>query len=177
MLRRGHARLGEIFCFRLAGRGVTASLGPRAHAAFFRARRSQLSAREVYQFTVPDLRPGRRLRRAAGDPRPADRPLFPALRDERLRTYARVMREEVEAYVEAWGDEGEVDLLVALNELTVFIASRCLIGEEFRRRSRRSSPTSTTTSRGASTSSRSSTPTCRCPRSGGATARGPGSPR
>ena len=48
--------------------------------------------------------------------------LFPALRDDRLRAYARVMQEEAEAYVAGWGDEGEVDLLAALNELTVFIA-------------------------------------------------------
>jgi sterol 14-demethylase len=60
--------------------------------------------------------------------------LFPALRDDRLRTYARVMLEEAEAYFEEWGDEGETDLFVAMNELTVFIASRCLIGQEFRRR-------------------------------------------
>jgi sterol 14-demethylase len=59
--------------------------------------------------------------------------LLPALRDERLRTYARAMQEEAEAYVERWGDRGEVDLLAAMNELTVFIASRCLVGGEFRR--------------------------------------------
>jgi sterol 14-demethylase len=60
--------------------------------------------------------------------------LFPALRDERLRTYARVMQEEAETYTDAWGDAGEVDLAAAMNELTVFIATRCLIGEEMRRR-------------------------------------------
>jgi len=60
--------------------------------------------------------------------------LFPALRDERLRIYARVMQEEAETYTDAWDDEGEVDLAVAMNELTVFIATRCLIGDELRRR-------------------------------------------
>lgn len=134
LLRRGHARFGEIFGFRLAGRDVTAFVGPRAHAAFFGADDSQLSAREVYQFTVPVFGPG-----VVYDARPEilDEQmgfLVPALRDERMRAYARAMREEAEAYVDGWGDEGEVDLLVALNELTVFIASRCLIGEEFRRR-------------------------------------------
>jgi sterol 14alpha-demethylase len=134
LLRRGRARFGEIFGFRLAGRDVTAFVGPGAQAAFFAADESQLSPREVYQFTVPVFGPG-----VVYDVRPEilDEQmglLVPALRDERLRAYARVMRAEVEAYVEAWGDEGEVDLLVALNELTVFIASHCLIGEEFRRR-------------------------------------------
>lgn len=134
MLRRAHARFGEIFGFRLAGRDVTAFVGPRAHAAFFAADESQLSAREVYQFTVPVFGPG-----VVYDVRPEilDEQmgfLVPALREERLRVYARVMREEVEDYLDTWADEGEVDLLRALNELTVFIASRCLIGDEFRRR-------------------------------------------
>jgi sterol 14-demethylase len=133
-LRRGHARFGELFGFRLAGRDVTAFVGPRAQAIFFGADDRQLSAREVYQFTVPIFGPG-----VIYDVRPEilDEQMgfvIPALRDERLRAYARVMQEEAEAYVEAWRDEGEIDLQVAWNELTVFIASRCLIGDEFRRR-------------------------------------------
>jgi sterol 14-demethylase len=59
--------------------------------------------------------------------------LLPALRDERLRAYARVMQEEAESYFQRWGHDGEVDLLAAMNELTVFIASRCLVGGDFRR--------------------------------------------
>ena len=134
LLRRGHARLGEIFSFRLPGTRVAAMLGPRAQAAFFNAPPDQLSAREVYQFTVPIFGPG-----VVYDVPPPvlDEQmgfLFPALRDERLRVYARVMQEEAEAYTDAWGDAGEIDLAVAMNELTVFIATRCLIGDEMRRR-------------------------------------------
>ncbi len=134
LLRRGHARLGEIFSFRLPGTRVAAMLGPRAQAAFFNAPPDQLSAREVYQFTVPIFGPG-----VVYDVPPPvlDEQmgfLFPALRDERLRVYARVMQEEAEAYTDAWGTAGEVDLAVAMNELTVFIATRCLIGDEMRRR-------------------------------------------
>jgi sterol 14-demethylase len=134
LLRRGQARLGEIFSFRLPGTRVAALLGPSAQAAFFNAPPDQLSAREVYQFTVPIFGPG-----VVYDVSPAALDeqlgfLFPALRDERLRAYARVMQEEAEAYTEAWGDAGEVDLAVAMNELTVFIATRCLIGEEMRQR-------------------------------------------
>src|SRR4029077_19637824 len=39
---------------------------------------------------------------------------------------------EVERYISTWGDEGVIDLVQLGNELTVFIASRCLIGREFR---------------------------------------------
>lgn len=134
LLRGGHARFGDLFSFRLPRTRVTAFLGPRAQAAFFGAPEDQLSAREVYRFTVPIF--GRGVVYDASPPIFDEQMgfFFPALRDERLRTYARVMQEEVETYTDAWGDAGEVDLAVALNELTVFIATRCLIGDEMRRR-------------------------------------------
>lgn len=134
LLRAGHARFGEVFGLRLPGTRVAAFLGPRAQEAFFNAPDAELSAREVYQFTVPVFGPG-----VVYDvPAPVlDEQMglvFPALRDQRMRLYARVMQEEAETYTDAWGEAGEVDLAVALNELTVFIATRCLIGEEIRRR-------------------------------------------
>jgi len=134
LLLDGHARFGEVFSLRLPGARATALIGPRAQAAFFGAAEDRLSAREVYRFTVPIF--GRGVVYDAS-PEVMDEQmglLFPALRDDRLRAYARVMQEEAEVYVAGWGDEGEVDLLAALNELTVFIASRCLVGAEFRAR-------------------------------------------
>jgi sterol 14-demethylase len=134
LLRRGQRQLGDVFDFRLPGTRVTALVGPSAQAAFFNAGDDVLSAREVYQFTVPIFGKG-----VVYDVGPAELDqqmgfLFPALRDERLRVYARVMEEEAEAYVDGWGDAGEIDLPVAMNELTVFIATRCLIGAEMRQR-------------------------------------------
>jgi sterol 14-demethylase len=133
LLRRARERFGEIFRFRLAGTSVTVLTGPPANAAFFNAPDDQLSAKDAYQFTVPVFGKG-----VAYDASPEQMDeqmgfLFAALREHRLRAYAQVMEEEAEAYVEAWGDEGELDLPVAMNELTVFIAGRCLLGEEFRR--------------------------------------------
>jgi sterol 14-demethylase len=134
LLRRGHERLGEVFAFRLPGARVTVCAGPAVHGAFFDAPEDVLSAREVYRFTIPIFGRG-----VVYDVPPATLDeqigfVLPALRDERLRHYARVMQDEAEAYVDAWGDAGEIDLLAAMNELTVFIASRCLVGPEFRQR-------------------------------------------
>lgn len=132
LLHRGRDKFGEIFSFLLAGKMVTVLTGPQANEAFFHAPDDQLSAKEAYQFTIPIFGKG-----IAYDVSPDVMSeqlglLFPALRDSRLQTYARFMAEEAEAYFDQWGDEGEVDLLVAMNELTTFIASRCLIGHEFR---------------------------------------------
>lgn len=134
LLLDGHARFGEVFSLRLPRARATALIGPRAQAAFFGATEDHLSARHVYQFTVPIFGRG-----VVYDTTPAVMDeqmgfLFPALRDARLRVYARIMQDEAERYVAAWGEEGEIDLLTALNELTVFIASRCLVGAEFRSR-------------------------------------------
>ena len=132
LLQRGRDRFGEIFSFQLAGKLVTVLTGPKANEAFFHAPDDQLSAKEAYQFTVPIF--GKDI---AYDVSPEVMSeqlglLFPALRDQRLQTYAGFMADEAEAYFDNWGSQGEADLLVTMNELTTFIASRCLIGREFR---------------------------------------------
>lgn len=133
LLQRGYDQFGELFSFLLAGRQVYVMIGPRANAAFFRAPDDQLSAREAYRFTVPMFGKG-----IAYDAEPAimDEQLgfvFPALRDERLQSYVAFMTEEVQALTASWPHSGEIDLPALANELTIYIASRCLIGHEFRR--------------------------------------------
>ena len=132
LLQRGQEQFGEIFSFLLAGSNVTFLTGSKANEAFFRAPDDQFSQKEAYQFTVPIFGKG-----IAYDTTP-DRMseqlgfVFPALREERMQAYAGFMATEAKAYFETWGEYGVVDLLAAMNELTVFIASRCLIGREFR---------------------------------------------
>src|SRR5262249_27210274 len=57
----------------------------------------------------------------------------PALSEKRLRTYASVMFEEAEAYVDRWASEGEVDLFDTTQDMTTFIATRTLLGTEIRK--------------------------------------------
>jgi sterol 14alpha-demethylase len=133
-LRRGRELHGEVFSFNLAGKTVHALTEPQGNSAFFHAPDDQLSAREAYQFTVPMFGKG-----VVYDVTPElmdeqIRFVLPALRDARMQNYARAFEEETEAYCAGWGDKGEIDLLNAMNELTVFNASRCLVGHEFRQR-------------------------------------------
>ena len=134
LLARGRATHGPHFRFRLFGQEVHALLSPAGNEAFFRASDDQLSAREAYRFTVPIFGPG-----VAYDVAPALmdeqlRMIHPALRDGPMQSHARIMAEEVEVFAERLGESGELDLPGALNELTIFIAGRCLIGPAFRRR-------------------------------------------
>jgi sterol 14-demethylase len=132
LLRRGREHFGEIFSFLLAGKQVTVLTGPAANEAFFHAPDNQLSAKEAYQFTVPIFGRGIAYDASPEVMQEQLRLVFPALRDQRLQAYSRFMAEECGAYFDGWANTGEVDLLQAMNELTVFIASRCLIGHEFR---------------------------------------------
>ena len=132
MLSRGRREQGELFRFRLGPREFVLFTGPEAHDSYFRAPEDQLNARAVYQFTVPIFGRG-----VAYDASPdlMDEQLgflFPALREAAMNRFARIMFEETRQFADALGEEGEIDLPAAMNELTVKIASRCLIGEEVR---------------------------------------------
>ena len=132
MLSRGWREQGELVRFRLGPREFVLFTGPEAHDVYFSAPEDQLNAKAVYQFTVPIF--GRGVAYDAA-PELMDEQLgflFPALREAAMRRFARVMFEETKQFADTLGEDGEVDLPRAMNELTVNIASRCLIGEEVR---------------------------------------------
>ena len=54
------------------------------------------------------------------------------LRASRLKGYVPKIERETRAFLNGWGEEGEIDLLVALSELTILTASRCLHGNDVR---------------------------------------------
>ncbi|MEA5622439.1 cytochrome P450 [Nostoc sp. UHCC 0251] len=134
LLQQGQEQLGDIFSFLLLGTQVTFMSGSKANEAFFRAPDNLLSTREVYKLTTPIFGKG-----LAYDTTPEMMSeqlgfVMPLLREERLQAYASLMVQEAQVYFESWDVEGQVDLLSVMNELTLIIACRCLIGREFRQR-------------------------------------------
>ena len=133
LLRAGQQRFGDVWSFLLAGQRATVITGPEGNEAFFRAPDDVLSARECYKFTIPVF--GRDVAYDA-TPEEMERQLsfvHPALSDKRLRTYVAVMVDETDQYLATWGDTGERDLYMSMQDITLFIATRCLLGEEIRR--------------------------------------------
>ncbi|WP_215163462.1 MULTISPECIES: cytochrome P450 [unclassified Streptomyces] len=133
-LRRARRRAGDVFAFTLLGQPVVFLCGPAAQEAVFRADEAVLSPREAYRFMTPVF--GRGVAYDA-EPEEMDRQighLLPALTSRRLAAHAQVMEEEAEAYFGSWGESGTADLVATMNELTVRIASRCLLGPEVSRR-------------------------------------------
>lgn len=131
-VQRAREMHGDIFAMTLAGQKVAVLTGPKGNEAFFRAPDDQLSAKEAYRFTVPLF--GKDIAYATTPERMSEQLdlITPALGERRLRTYVDYIRDEVESYISNWGNEGTIDLVQLGNELTVFIATRCLIGHEFR---------------------------------------------
>ena len=132
MLSRGWGQLGDLFRFRLGPRQFVLFTGPEAHDAFFSAPDDQLDAKSVYQFTVPIFGRG-----VAYDVAPEVMAeqlgfLYPALQDAAMQRSVRFMFEETSRFADSLDEEGELDLPTAMNELTVKIASRSLLGQEVR---------------------------------------------
>ena len=132
MLSRGWREAGELARFRLGPREFVLFTGPEAHDAYFRAPADQLDARKVYQFTVPIFGRGVAydVPQVLMDEQLAF--LYPALRNAPMRRFAAIMFDEARQYADQLGEHGEIDLPQAMNELTIRIASRCLIGQEVR---------------------------------------------
>jgi sterol 14-demethylase len=132
LLLAGRKQHGDVFALKLATQMAAMFSGPQANEAYFRAPDDQLSQREVYQFTVPVFGRG-----VAYDVQPELMSeqltfLHPALREARLRRYVQFFHEELDRYFAALPPEGTLDIYTTTNELTVFMAGRCLLGKYFR---------------------------------------------
>lgn len=132
MIYEGRDKIGDAFTVQLFGNHAVVLPTPDGAETLFRANDKQVSAKEAYKLMTPIFGKG-----IAYDAEPdiMDEQLaffVPALRKQRMDTYAEQMRLETLRYVEQWGDEGEIDLLDMTNELTMYISSRCLLCVEFR---------------------------------------------
>lgn len=125
-------KLGEIGEFRLFHQQMILLTGPEGNEAFFRAPDDQLDQNEAYKVMTPIFGKG-----VVFDAPPHIKDqqlkmLMPVLRDKPMRTYSKIIVEEVEEAVKDWGESGEVDLLDFMKQLTIYTSSHCLLGNEFR---------------------------------------------
>jgi len=131
LMNRVRSECGDIGIFELADRDVVLMTGASANEFFFRAPEEQLDQAEAYPFMTPifgegvvfDASPERRREMLHNQ----------ALRDKFMRGHAATISDEVEQMVAGWDDEGEIDLLDWLAELTIYTSSACLVGKRFRR--------------------------------------------
>lgn len=121
---------GDLGIFRIADRDICLASGAAANEAFFRAPDDKLDQAAAYPFMTPvfgegvvfDVSPERRSEMLHNQ----------ALRGEHMRGHAVTIPREVRRMIDAWGEEGEIDLLEWFSELTIYTSSACLVGTKFR---------------------------------------------
>jgi sterol 14-demethylase len=132
LLQKTYDQCGNVGRFKLFGKDVILFTGPEAHEALFRQPDDVLSPNAAYKMMVPVFGEG-----VAYGAEPAKmmeqmHMLYPALRNNRMRTYAQTVARETLQTISDWGDEGEFEAGQFFGMLTNYTSSSCLLGTEFR---------------------------------------------
>jgi sterol 14-demethylase len=111
---------------------MTFVVGPEAHQVFFKGSDEELSPKEAYQFVVPVF--GKNVVYDSPISMMYEQLAFikSGLMVNQLKRSVPIIEKEAREYFEKWGNKGEIDMLDAMNNLTILTASRCLLGREIR---------------------------------------------
>ena len=134
-LQRAAAAKGEVFTIQLFGKPMTFLFGCDGHAHFFKAREHVFDIRDAYAMTVTTFGPG--VCYDCPQSRMAEQFAFfkDGLSDQRFVKYMELVQDEVATFFEKeWGEEGEADLLDSLSDVFTLTSSRCLLGDEIRKK-------------------------------------------
>ncbi len=132
LLQRTHDECGAVGKLKLLGKDIILFTGPEAHEALFRQPDRVLSPNAAYKMMVPVF--GEGVAYGAEPSRMAEQMhmLYPALRNNRMRTYTEIVARETLDTLASWGDEGEIEASEFFAMLTNYTSSSCLLGKEFR---------------------------------------------
>ena len=132
LLQRTHDECGAVGKFKLFGKDIILFTGPEAHEALFRQPDEVLSPNAAYKMMVPVF--GRGVAYGAEPSKMAEQMhmLYPALRNDRMRTYTEIVARETLDTIANWGEEGEIEASAFFATLTNYTSSSCLLGKEFR---------------------------------------------
>jgi sterol 14-demethylase len=132
LLQRTHDECGAVGKFQLFGKDIILFTGPEAHEALFRQPDEVLSPNAAYKMMVPVF--GKGVAYGAEPSKMAEQMhmLYPALRNDRMRTYTEIVARETRDTIASWGDEGEIEASAFFGMLTNYTSSSCLLGKEFR---------------------------------------------
>ncbi|KAI5964189.1 ERG11 [Candida pseudojiufengensis] len=135
-------KYGDVFAFMLLGKIMTVYLGPKGHEFVFNAKLSEVSAEDAYQhLTTPVF--GKGVIYDCPNSRLMEQKKFAkfALTTDSFRRYVPLIRNEVLNYFEnsdsfnlTKQETGIVNVMKTQPEITIFTASRSLLGEAMRKR-------------------------------------------
>ncbi len=125
-------QLGEIVQFKIFNQRMVLLTGDEASTLFYRSDDEQLDQSAAYKLMTPIFGEGIVFDAPIERKNQQLRMLMPALRGEAMRNHADKILIEIEELARQWGDEGEIDLVAAMKQLTINTATHCLLGQEFR---------------------------------------------
>lgn len=133
-------KYGDIFSFLLFGKIMTVYLGPKGHEFIFNAKLAEVSAEAAYtHLTTPVF--GKGVIYDVPNSRLMDQKKFVkgALTKEAFKTYVPLFVEEITKYLKTSPNfkvnehnSGKINVMVTQPEMTIFTASRTLLGKEMR---------------------------------------------
>ena len=132
LIEDGYEKLGDIFRIQLLHQSVTFLIGPQGHKAFFEAKDTQLSQREVYKFTIPVFGQNIVYDAPAKLMQQQLKFVHKGLNQVNMASHVEKIVIEAEEWFQRLPKSGEIDLLKELSELIILTASRCLLGKEIR---------------------------------------------
>ena len=130
LLRRAYDRLGPIFTIRLGPKPVAVLVGPDYHQFFFTETDKLLSIEKPYTSLAAIF--GKVAFLAPPEAYNEQRPILHApFRAEKMRKYVAIMQSEIQKWIDSLGDQGEMELVGAVETLVQNIAGRALMGDDF----------------------------------------------
>jgi len=132
LLQRTYDQCGRVGRFKLFGKDMILFTGPEAHEALFRQPDEVLSPNAAYKMMVPVFGEGVAYGAEPSKMMEQMHMLYPALRNNRMRTYTEIVARETLDVLADWGDRGEIEASEFFGMLTNYTSSSCLLGKEFR---------------------------------------------
>ena len=132
LFKRGYAEHGDLFAMKLGPQNVLVITGAEYNRLLYTETDKRLNMQDGYQFLKEAI--GEVLFTASIETYYNQRPLLQeAFRRERMVGYIQAMQIEVQRWLEALGESGEVDLTEEMLRLTQHVAGHAFVGADFRR--------------------------------------------
>lgn len=125
-------KLGEIGAFTLLGQRIVLLTGDDASELFYRSSDEELDQSAAYKLMTPIFGEGLVFDAPIKKKDEQLKMIMPSLRVEAMRSHSFKIVQEVEESIQNWSDNGEVELVEYMKQLTINTASHCLLGREFR---------------------------------------------
>lgn len=130
-VERGYQQHGEIFAFNLAGQNMAMLLGPEHAETFFKLTDAELSIQDSMTFLLPVIG---KVGILGGMERYMEerKIIAPLLGGRHMKAHIEAMTTELDVWMQEAGASGEVDINHFSEEISLRVAARALLGDNFR---------------------------------------------